>query len=533
MKNLELINSPLNLTFDQTLKLSTDHFRLWCVELRKLVVDLWDNKGLPPVMGYSDEEIVDQFKQLESFITDNMLIRDELTRTQDVVRNTHNLGNSVNSFFPTMMKTRINYSNKDNGKSIYDFFACDDLLERFITYANRHFKRDSFYHYSIPVKFNDRENYDNYPVAECGSDWIVDFETNYRARNAYDYWFCPIDDTKTYSGYNEEIKNRNFLTITRAEIGRFSTNFGQPWGSKPIPAHCFSNLNIKSDFDLCQIRVFKKRQKLFPIGFKAFKISFAQYAVNFPPLTAKYIYEHYTEQFKQDDVVVVWDPSAGWGGRLLGALSTKPDRHLLYLANDPNTDHNIENNQTKYHRIYDFYCKNIIKGGRLFPLPHNDFQFWQKGSEVMQFDPDFQKYKGKVSLVFTSPPYFAKEAYSEDEEQSYKKFTSYELWKNGFLFETIKTAYEWLRPGGYLIWNISDVKFGQDMLPLVDDSVELAKNVGFKFVETLKMSLVQMPGGNRIGDDGIPKAKYTYFITKGKKKMWMKYEPILCFQKAV
>jgi hypothetical protein len=70
-----------------------------------------------------------------------------------VIRNTSVIGNAVNQWFPTMMKTRINYTKDVNkGKSIYDYFAKDELLDTFVTYASRHFKRDSFYHYSTPVQ---------------------------------------------------------------------------------------------------------------------------------------------------------------------------------------------------------------------------------------------------------------------------------------------------------------------------------------------------------------------------------------------
>ena len=157
----------------------------------------------------------------------------------------------------------------------------------------------------------------------------------------------------------------------------------------------------------------------------------------------------------------------------------------------------------------------------------NTFEIHQLGSEVMQYNPEFQTYKGKIDLVFTSPPYFAKEAYSEDEEQSYKKFGTYGLWRDGFLKPTLETAYEWLRPGGYLLWNIADAKFGKDVLPLEGDSRSILKNLEMEYVTTEKMCLAQMPGGNRIGDDGKPKTK-NFCKVKG---MWLKYEPVFVYRR--
>jgi hypothetical protein len=59
-------------------------------------------------------------------------------------------------------------------------------------------------------------------------------------------------------------------------------------------------------------------------------------------------------------------------------------------------------------------------------------------------------------LVFTSPPYFSAERYSEDDTQSSIKFDSYNNWRSGFLAPTLKTAAESLRMGGYVIINIAN-----------------------------------------------------------------------------
>jgi hypothetical protein len=517
-KNTYLLEHSVNKTFDEILLMSRDEFRNWCKELREVVVYSWDELGIPPRVGYNEQEIIQQFKNISLFPVHKMLIKDDISKKKDVIRNTNVLGNSVNQFFPSMMKTRINYSDdSESGRSIYDFFSLDELFDRFCTYAYRHFKRDSFYHYSVPVKANDKDQYNNYPISDNGIDWILKFEKDYRNRDKYDYWLSPVDSDKSYTGYNEDIKSRKFLSITDADILTLGQN---------IPLHCQTNIDYK-DTNHYQIRAYEKGQKLFPIGLKAFRVSFCQYATNFPPLVAKFIYEKFTEEYKNRDTIHVWDPSSGWGGRLLGALSVKHDRHITYLGNDPNTDHNTYDGRNKYHEIYDFYVNTVDKGG-LFPEPHTDFKFWQSGSEVMQYDEEFQKYKGKLSLVFTSPPYFCKEAYSEDLEQSYKKFDTYDVWKKEFLYETLKTAYEWLEKDGYLVWNISDVKIGKNILPLVDDSVEICEKLGFKRLDDLKLSLAQMPGSGRIDSEtGLPKTKY-YYQTNG---MFLKYEPILCFRK--
>ena len=325
----------------------------------------------------------------------------------------------------------------------------------------------------------------------------------------YDYWIESRDDEEEYTGYNEDLKNAKYLEIADLSLCAEHTT-----------------KNIQSKQSKYRIRMYKMGQKIFPLGFKAFRVSWCQYAVNFPPLTAKYLYEKFTKHIKDQDRIVVYDPSSGWGGRILGAMSTRLSTPLHYVGTDPNTDHSIAGDSTKYADLANFY--NASKNsGVLFQSAHT-FDIYQLGSEVIGSDERFRNYKGKLDMVFTSPPYFAKEAYSEDPTQSYKKFTGYDAWREGFLRPTLQTAVEWLRNDRYLLWNIADAKFGADMLPLEKDSRDILEELGMEYRGVLKMSLAQMPGGNRIDSDtGLPKAK-NFCKVNG---MWLKYEPIFVFYK--
>jgi hypothetical protein len=446
------------------------------------------------------------------------------------------------------MKTRINYKANDDGLSIYDHFANDDLLEKVIKYAKRHFKRDSFYSYSRPVQANNPTEF--FIFTSSAVEWIEKFKKsatsprqNMETIDDYDFWIQAHDNEKGYTGYDSvredakreerrgvstydlgakgedlssSIKNKIFLTLTKKELESLNL---EP-----------NRLTNVVDSEHYWIRMYKKENnKLFPSGLKAFRISWCQYAVNFPPLTAKYLYEKYTDSNKLSNI---WDPSAGWGGRILGAMSVRDDRNIHYIGNDPNTDHTIDDDLTKYHDLANFFNTKTTRANPNLSFfddnaGPNTFEIYQLGSEVMQYNDEFQKYREKIDLVFTSPPYFAKEAYSEDEEQSYKKFGTYGLWRDGFLKSTLETACNWLKSGGYLLWNIADAKFGKDVLPLEGDSNSILENLGMEYITTEKMCLAQMPGGNRIGEDDKPKTK-NFCKVNG---MWLKYEPIFVWRK--
>ena len=505
-RNDYVLDHEVNKTFEEILWMSDDEFRQWLTDMRKTIAYAWDELGLPPRVGWNEKDIIEQFNKMSSFPVH------EMDKGDNIVRNTSVIGNACNQFFPTMMKTRINYSKNDDGLSIYDHFVDDKFSEKVYKYSHRHFKRDSFYEYSqtVPVRGKIK---DFLIPAESGKQWVEIFERDFRHKETHDYWIAPHSEDTEYTGHNQDLVNVKWCTLTKDEINELN-----------IPEKCLVNAKLDEN-DLFRIRLFKFGQRIFPVGFKAFRISWCQYAVNFPPLTAKYLYERYTEHIKEQDVINIYDPSSGWGGRILGAMSVRDDRNVHYIGTDPNTDHTIEElGITKYEYLANFFNEN--KYGSLFPHNHT-YEVYQLGSEEIKTNQQFQTYRGKLDLVFTSPPYFAKEAYSEDEEQSYKKFPEYQSWVDGFLRPTLETCIEYLKPNRYLLWNIADAKFGPDMLPLEEDSNKILREHGMEFVEVVKMTLAWMPGGNRIGEDGKPSYKNAVQVD-GK---WFKYEPIFVWKK--
>ena len=129
-----------------------------------------------------------------------------------------------------------------------------------------------------------------------------------------------------------------------------------------------------------------------------------------------------------------------------------------------------------------------------------------------------------MDLVFTSPPYFDREQYSEDEEQSYKSYPKYDDWRDNFLKPTLTNAYESLRDDRYLLWNIADIKIGKDKYhPLEQDSIDIVESLGGELQGKLKMLMTRMIGldPSSSGIKNSVKMKGEYY----------KYEPIFIFYK--
>ena len=245
-------------------------------------------------------------------------------------------------------------------------------------------------------------------------------------------------------------------------------------------------------------------------------------ATNFPPSVAKYLYRRFTDDIEDQDQINIYDSSAGFGGRLLGALSAGTDRQLHYVGTDPNPDNWLEEaGMSRYEALARFYHRNVCQAHQ------TTYEFFQLGSEVIRDDRRFKKYRGKLDPVFTSPPYFRAESYSDDENQSDKKFPIYDDWRDGFLRPTLETAVEWLKPGRPLIWNIADTKIGGGYAPLEYDSKAILEGLGMRYETKLKYVLSHSPGANRVDREGIPETK-NFCMIDGR---YRKYEPIFVYRK--
>jgi len=191
---------------------------------------------------------------------------------------------------------------------------------------------------------------------------------------------------------------------------------------------------------------------------------------NFSPVAAGAIYHRLLPEGG-----VVFDPSMGWGGRLLGALAC--DRVTKYIGCDPGVE------------TFKGLCR---MRGELVPLARAmgrdlEVEMHMLGSEMMR--PKLEP--NSVDLCFTSPPYFAQEEYSQEETQSYKKFPTKKAWLTGFMGSTLDNCAYCLKPDGFLAVNIADVS---SHTTLAQEFVEYAEGHGWRLVKTMKLNLSSMVG---------------------------------------
>lgn len=188
-----------------------------------------------------------------------------------------------------------------------------------------------------------------------------------------------------------------------------------------------------------------------------------QACANFRPAYARMMYDKYA-----GEDAVVFDSSTGYGGRLVGFLASGCKR---YIGVDPNTVTH-KRNQAMFKTL-----KNGDKSCKLINLPAEDVNV------------DTEDIRGVADFSFTSPPYFKKEIYSEEETQSCHRHSEYDDWINNFLKPMMKLNFDVVKSGGMTIINIEDVKVKGKLYPLVQPTIQAGKEVGFEYLRTERFGL--------------------------------------------
>ncbi len=244
------------------------------------------------------------------------------------------------------------------------------------------------------------------------------------------------------------------------------------------PVFSFSlDKSLKKVFKLCLQYSGREGITKKQVGIFIRTVNGTQMCSNFRPTAAKAVYDY----FKCDSVL---DMCTGYGGRLLGFLASNCKG--IYYGVDPH--------------------KKTCKSNRCIA---KDFCVMKRIKIICSAFEDVKKLP-KVGLAFTSPPYFSKEIYDEDNpDQSRERYVTYKSWVNGFLRPMIVKTKKALYSKGIMAINIGNVKIEGKSYPLVKDAISIALKNKFVLVEQLELIL---PGFGK----GLAKRKF---------------EPILVFRK--
>lgn len=528
-----------NTTYHELLSMSDDEFVEWARLLRKEVTHQWDESGTPPVIGKTEDGIIESFKKLKSNPCD--FLENDLTDDKEslgIIKNFNKDASPVNQFFPTMLKTKISSGKShDGGLSIYDHFSDPELEDKFINIMKRSVKRDSMYSWSRSIV--DKRDENPFWNGQSAIDFIKDVHNGKIFIGKYSnigIWISKVN-VKTidnYGTFNDEYIGSSNLYLKAEQVQQLKDdgylNNIQLSNIDRIESSWTSEAGTTQEY-IYQIRWYEKDVGIFPKILQVFRLSCGQPAVNFPALTAKWIYETFTSHINTDEPLHIYDSSAGWGGRIIGAMSSRKNIH--YIGTDPNPDNYIDElGITRYEYVANFYNKNCVDDysdtfTKFFEVEKqsNTYELFRCGSENIKDDINFQKYKGKLDLAFTSPPYFNRERYGDEGTgQSWDNYSQYDTWRDEFLKPTLTTIYENLKSDRYIIWNIADIKIGTDKwYPLEQDSIDILTDLGCEYKGKYKMLMTRM-----VGLDPSSSGIKNTVLHDGKA---YKYEPLLTFYK--
>jgi len=211
-------------------------------------------------------------------------------------------------------------------------------------------------------------------------------------------------------------------------------------------------------------------------------------ATNFKPMNAKAIYERYCPIGGH-----ILDYSAGYGGRMLGALTSK--NKYMYTGVEPNTEtySNLKTLKKHITNAIDTQAVRIING----------------------CSEDVIKNLGKFDFAFSSPPYFNLENYCEEESQSHIKNKTLDEWFLNYVDPTVSAIHDRLKGGCLFAVNIADYNYKGKPVKIVDRWIEAAKNIGFDFIGTdSELSMQTRRGVGHGGNERGTKKEGVYLFRK-------------------
>ena len=254
-------------------------------------------------------------------------------------------------------------------------------------------------------------------------------------------------------------------------------------GSNSLKDRFFDDTKLKRAIKICfQYR--EGEHLVRPIAMRrALELVTGENIQNFKAFNARSIIEELCPIFGGK----VYDYSAGYGGRMLGAGTSR--MHYEYWCAEPNTE------TVEYLKYLASFLRSEIKISCI-------------GSESYIPRPHFD-------LAFSSPPYFNLEKYCDEPTQCMVKFKTLNQWFDGYVAPTISNIYECLNDDGVFATNIADYKAPiVGKYNIVNKWIKTAEKLGFTYQKTIKMLLNTRPGVGNNKKEHSSKFEGIYVFTK-------------------
>ena len=193
---------------------------------------------------------------------------------------------------------------------------------------------------------------------------------------------------------------------------------------------------------------------------------------NFKALNARAVWEYICPMMFGR----VLDFSSGYGGRMMGAMTSRMRYH--YTGIDPNT------------RTF----AGLTALGELLTEQNQGMGYEMHNMPSEEFVPD----AGTYDAAFSSPPYFNLETYCDEATQCMNRYPGLDSWFEGYVAPTLKMIHGALAADGMYAVNIADYRNGKATFEIVQPWIALSEKLGFRYVDRVDMLLTTRPG---VGND--------------------------------
>jgi hypothetical protein len=193
---------------------------------------------------------------------------------------------------------------------------------------------------------------------------------------------------------------------------------------------------------------------------------------NFKALNARAVWEYICPMMFGS----VLDFSSGYGGRMMGAMTSRLRYH--YTGIDPNT---------RTHA-------GLEALGELLMDQNQGSGYDMHNVPSEEFVPD----AGAYDAAFSSPPYFNLETYCDEPTQCMNRYPALDEWFEGYVAPTLAMIHRALAADGVYAVNIADYRNGKAAYEIVQPWIDLSEQLGFRYVDRIDMLLTTRPG---VGND--------------------------------
>ena len=198
-----IIDSKINITYHELFLKTDEELDEWIEEARQFIIEDWDERGTPPMVGQNIEDIIKSFKKLREYDIHGFIEKADDGK-RNVIKNFNKFANGVNQFFPTMLKTRIGDVGDVGLNSIYDRIKEDVNKDLFFRAMRRGVRRDSMYSFSKSISKDRKENKKGglpYWNGESAVEWLQYYQENKLKFKNHRIWISKSHQEKYLKSY--------------------------------------------------------------------------------------------------------------------------------------------------------------------------------------------------------------------------------------------------------------------------------------------------------------------------------------------